>query len=101
MARKGTLAVGGAGRTFGEIRKCEVGVERLREDREGRGENTSTEGEGEVPSTSADDKHWHRRHGHTRRHHVPRATTMGSAACAAPGPTGSTPPCPRYMELGG
>jgi len=101
MARKGTLAVGGAGRTFGEVRKCGMGVERLREDREGRGENTRTEGEGKDPSKSADDKHWRRRRGHTRRLHVPRATTMGSAACAAPGPKGSTPPCPRNMELGG
>jgi len=98
MARKGTRAVGGTGSAFADVRTRGEGVERLREDSEGHGENTSREGEGEDLSTSADEEHWRRRRGNPRRHHVPRATTMGSAACAAPGVTGSTTPCPLCLH---
>jgi len=100
MARKGTMAVVSAGRTFGEVRTREEGVERLREDSEGCGENASRKEEGEGPSTSADEEHWRCRYGRPRRHHIPRATNMGSAACADPGATGSTPPCPSSLHGG-
>jgi len=92
MALKGTEGAGGAGGAFGEVRARGGGVERPKEDTAGGGEYTCREGEGDDPSTSADEKHWRRTRRRPRPHHVPRALTMAGAACAAPSVKGSKPP---------